>query len=64
MQPHTDKKAQSPFLTPAELALRWQVTTMTLRRWRKSGKLRTIHLGRGVRFAIADVERLEREASA
>ncbi len=64
MQQHADKKAPSPFLTPSELAARWQVTTMTLRRWRKSGKLKTIQLGRGVRFAIEEVERMEREAVA
>jgi excisionase family DNA binding protein len=50
------------FLTPAELAARWKVTTMSLRRWRKNGKLKTTYLGRGVRFAITEVERFETEA--
>jgi excisionase family DNA binding protein len=52
------------FLTPSELASRWKVTPMTLRRWRKAGKLSTLHLGRGVRFAVEEVERIEREALA
>lgn len=55
-------KNSSLFLTSAELASRWQVSTMTLRRWRKSGSIKTIHLGRCVRFALADVEQHELEA--
>jgi excisionase family DNA binding protein len=52
------------FLTPAELAARWKVTPMTLRRWRKDGKLKASFLGRGVRFAMSEVERIEHEAQA
>jgi len=32
---------------------------MTLRRWRKAGKLPSINIGRQVRFAITDVEAFE-----
>jgi excisionase family DNA binding protein len=64
MNNHADTPTQSPFLTPTELAARWQVSTMTLRRWRKEGKLKTIHLGRAVRFEISEVQRVEREAQA
>lgn len=53
------------FLTPAELAARWKVTTLTLRRWRHAGKLRALFLGgRGVRFAFTEIERVEREGQA
>ncbi len=52
------------FFTPAELASRWKLTPMTLRRWRQAGKLKTHHFGRGIRFSIAEVERIEREALA
>lgn len=52
------------FLTPAELAARWKVTPITLRRWRKDGKLKASFLGRGVRFAMSEVERIEHEAQA
>lgn len=52
------------FLTPDELAVRWKVETITLRRWRKAGKLKACFLGRGVRFASAEIERFEREAQA
>ncbi|MES2597425.1 MAG: helix-turn-helix domain-containing protein [Verrucomicrobiota bacterium] len=58
-----DTQATS-FLTPAELAARWKVTPITLRRWRKDGKLKASFLGRGVRFAMSEVERIEREAQA
>ena len=52
------------YLTPAELAAKWKVTPITLRRWRKAGKLKASFLGRGVRFASAEIERFEREAIA
>jgi predicted site-specific integrase-resolvase len=52
------------FYTTAHLTDRWQVTGMTLRRWRKAGKIKASHIGRGVRFAVAEVERFERESIA
>ncbi|MFZ2281930.1 MAG: helix-turn-helix domain-containing protein [Prosthecobacter sp.] len=61
-----EKLATKPvaYYSPAQLAARWQVTGMTLRRWRKAGKIKALHIGRGVRFSIAEVERFEREALA
>ena len=35
---------------------------MPLRRWRKAGKIKASMLGRGIRFALHEVERVEREA--
>ena len=64
MKTTSDTNPHSPFLTPADLAARWKVTPMTLRRWRKAGKIKVSFLGRGVRFAMVDVERVEREAQA
>ncbi len=59
----TTRDTHSPiFLTPADLAARWKVTPMTLRRWRKAGKIKAGFLGRGVRFSLAEVERVERDA--
>ena len=52
------------FFRPADLATRWKITPMTLRRWRKAGKLKTLHLGRAVRFSAAEVQRIENEATA
>lgn len=49
--------------TQANLESRWQVCGLTLRRWRKSGKIKALHLGRGIRFTLAEVERVEREAT-
>ena len=62
MATHPDHPTE--FLTPRQLANRWQITPMTLRRWRKQGKIAAHFLGRGVRFAIEDVERFEAEAKA
>lgn len=49
--------------TPADLAARWKINSLTLRRWRKAGKLKALHLGRGVRFTAAEVQRIEAEAA-
>ncbi len=64
MKQHADTNPTSPYLTTADLAARWKVTPMTLRRWRKDGKLKASFLGRGVRFAMSEVERIEDEAQA
>jgi excisionase family DNA binding protein len=64
MAHHTDPQTPPAFLTAAELAARWKLTPMTLRRWRHDGKLKTHHLGRGIRFALAEIERIEKEAIA
>lgn len=47
------------FLNPRQLALRWGVHPITLRRWRSNGRLTACRFGRGVRFAISEVERIE-----
>ncbi|WP_395733473.1 helix-turn-helix domain-containing protein [Prosthecobacter sp.] len=53
-----------PYLTTRDLSARWQVTPMTIRRMRKAGRLKAAFIGRGVRFAMTEVERFEREAEA
>lgn len=37
---------------------------MTLRRWRKQGKIKALYIGRQVRFAAVEIERFELEAQA
>lgn len=59
--PHTPNTA-AVFLSPASLCARWKVSDMTLRRWRKDGRLHALHLGRQVRFSLSEVERFEAEA--
>lgn len=49
----------SPFLTKAQLAKRWLCSTMKVQRMMRSGSLPYIHLGRSVRFDIADIMRVE-----
>lgn len=54
------RKAERPLnptlLTPDELAVRWNVSTMTLRRWRAAGLLPAIRVGpRRLVFALSDV---------
>lgn len=63
MKANIDTPSQSYF-TSAELAARWKVTTITLRRWRKAGKLKASFLGRGVRYTTEEIARFEREAQA
>lgn len=60
----SDTQTPSSFFTPADLAARWKVTPMTLRRWRKAGKLKASFLGRGVRFSSEEVARFELDAAA
>ena len=43
---------------------RWKVTTMTLRRYRKAGRLKALFIGRGVRFSPEEVARFELDAAA
>ena len=59
-----DTQENPQFYTPAALSARWRVTPMTLRRWRKAGKLKTHHFGRGIRFSAAEVARIENESVA
>ena len=60
----SDTQTPPSFFTPADLAARWKVTPMTLRRWRKAGKLKASFLGRGVRFSSEEVARFELDAAA
>lgn len=56
---------QTPFLeyfTPEQLAKRWAVSQMILRRWRTAGRLKASRFGRGVRFHRNEVQRFEKEA--
>lgn len=51
------------FLTAAELRNRWRCSGMFLWRMRKKGALTAYKIGeRGVRFLLAEIERIEREA--
>lgn len=53
------------YLTPSELRKRWKVSAMFLWRLRRDGKLKITKFGsRGVRIALSEIERLEREAQA
>ena len=53
------------FLTQEELSQRWKVSLMFIWRMRRDGKLPAYKIGsRGVRFALADIVRIEQEAAA
>jgi hypothetical protein len=55
-----DKAAR--LLTRKELADRWQLSTETLKRRERCGLLPFLKLGRGVRYRLTDIERLEADA--
>ena len=63
MRTTTDSKAQR-FLTPRQLADRWMVSVQKLRRMRRHGTLAVHYFGRSARYALADIERIERDARA
>jgi hypothetical protein len=50
-------------LSRRELADRWSMSTETLKRRERCGLLPFLKLGRGVRYRLADIERLEAEAT-
>jgi excisionase family DNA binding protein len=52
------------FISPTELSRRWMVSKMTLHRWRRDNKIKALHIGRQVRFALSEIERFEAEARA
>ena len=57
--------SESPFLTAAELQKRWRVSAMYLHRLRAAGRLSVMRIGkRAVRYALADVLRIEAESAA
>jgi hypothetical protein len=61
----TPHASAAGYLTPSELRQRWKVSGMFLWRLRRDGKLRITKFGsRGVRIAMSEIERIEREAQA
>jgi hypothetical protein len=55
---------QAKFLTPKQLAARWQCSEMKLRRMRRAGILSVHYIGRSARYPIECVERVELDAKA
>ncbi len=53
----SDSLPDSPeqLLTTAELAAWLQVSGRTLRRWRKTGRITAVEIGRTVRFRLSDL---------
>jgi hypothetical protein len=49
-------------VTRRELSDRWKLSVETLKRRERSGHLPCLKLGRGVRYRLSDVERLEADA--
>lgn len=54
--------SQAQHYTRRTLSQRWAVSTETLKRREKAGKLPCLKLGKSVRYRIEDIERIEREA--
>lgn len=55
---------QNSLLTPEELAARWGVMTITLDRWRWSGKgPRSVKIGRQIKYRAQDIEAYEEQKS-
>jgi excisionase family DNA binding protein len=50
------------YFTPEQLAKRWAVSQMTLRRWRTAGRLKASRFGRAVRFHRSEVQAFEKQA--
>lgn len=50
-------------LSPKQLADRWGISIETLKRRRRTGELRTLKMGRLVRFKLSDILAMEDGAS-
>jgi len=59
---HTDPNMANRLLTRKGLADRWQLSTETLKRRERCGLLPFLKIGRGVRYRINDIERIEADA--
>ena len=65
MKNNITTETAAPFLTAKELRDRWKVSGMFLWRMREQNRLPIYKIGsRGVRFALADVLRIEAESAA
>jgi hypothetical protein len=53
---------QPTMLSRRHLAERWSISRETLKRREKAGILIPLKLGRGVRYRLSDIERIEQEA--
>ena len=56
------RKSPIELLTRRELCDRWSVSTETLKRRERAGILHALKLGRGVRYRLDEVERIEADA--
>jgi hypothetical protein len=62
MHTQTNQDMAVRLLTRKELSDRWHLSIETLKRRERCGLLPFLKLGRGVRYRLADIERLEAEA--
>lgn len=56
------KPSEAQMLTRRVLADRWVCSIETLKRRERAGLLPYLKIGRGVRYRLADVERIEKES--
>lgn len=65
MRTHADQlpPEKETFLTRRELAARHKVSIETLKRRERLGLLPALRLGRGVRYRLSDILRIESEAT-
>ena len=66
MKKHRQNTAEQriQMLTRQTLSDRWLLSIETLKRREKAGLLPALKLGRGIRYRLADIERIEAEAEA
>jgi hypothetical protein len=64
MNTTTNPNTSAQLISRRALSERWQLSTETLKRRERCGILPFLKLGRGVRYRLADIERLEAEAES
>lgn len=62
MKAKQEQAQGAKFISRKKLAIRWEVSTMTIRRIEWAGMLKAYRFFRDVRYAIEDVEKVEKNA--
>lgn len=59
----TKQNEEKPkFISRKSLSIRWEISTMTLRRMQNAGELKPYYFGRDTRYLISEIEDIEKKA--
>ena len=62
MKAKQEQAQGAKFISRKSLSVRWEISTMTLRRMQNAGELKPYYFGRDTRYLISDIEDIEKKA--